>query len=291
MLCPIRRWSSDNPVTFNRRTLPVRRGLKLICHAAVTCRGGLQDYNAAVSEQNHFSTSESRAGKLPFWLLTVFAVIVLGGVAAIAWATLKTPPPPAAAPEKVDVDALARIAASGDQPSAMKLARLYVQGTQMRHDLQKAAGLYRQAADKGNAEAMAALGELYQSGRLSSNGLPVAVELYQKGAELGSVAAQYDLAYLYEKGKGVEKNQTLAAKYYTLAAEGGDSNAQYNIGQRYALGVGVTKDPVEAFKWLSVALQNGQTDANAKLEEVKKEMEAAQITEAKRRISAFHPRT
>jgi TPR repeat protein len=233
-----------------------------------------------------------RDSKSVKWPLVLVVVIAVAGIVYVAAPFLYTSNHPAAQPqpEHVDMEALTQKANAGDDHAAIKLARLYVAGAKGRADVEKAAALYRKAADKGNAEAMAGLGELYQSSRLITNGLPTAIELYRKAADLGNVTGQYDLAFLYEQGLGLTHDSTQAAKYYLLAAQGGDPTAQFDIGQRYALGLGVNKDLIEAFKWLSLASQGGLKNADDKLEKVKSEMDSGQVTEAKRRVAAFQPR-
>lgn len=63
------------------------------------------------------------------------------------------------------------------------------------------------------------------------NNYNAALELFKQSAEKGNADAQYHLAKCLEHGKGVEKNIEEALKYYRQAAEGGNAEAIFSIGQ------------------------------------------------------------
>lgn len=222
------------------------------------------------------------------WVL-LFLVAVAGILWVLPPLVLNSRSSHAQEPQKVDVASLEQAVRGGDERAILKLARFYA-GSGMRRDLDKAASLYRQAMDRGNAEAMAGLGELYQSGRLGSNGLTMAVEFYRKAAESGNMTGQYNLGYCYERGQGVEHNEKEATKWYRLAAEGGDATAQYDVAQRYALGLGTETDLVEAYKWYVLASKQGQPDARTKLSALKSKLDSQQTKEANSRVAEFRAR-
>ena len=120
---------------------------------------------------------------------------------------------------------------------------------------------YRQAADKGNAQAQFDLGSCYERGRGVSRDLAEAFKWYKKSAEQGNKFAQYSLSLCYENGNGVTMNYSEAAKWVRKSAEQGYHFAEKQLGYYYYYGIGVTKNYTEAFKWYSKAAKHGNLEA------------------------------
>src|SRR5579883_1835898 len=103
----------------------------------------------------------SQAGRGFKLLLGVFlGIVVVSGMVWALWAyrasfTGNVAPQE---PERVDVPALEQKASAGDVSALLKLGHVYASGSGVNRDLKKAASLYQEAVDKGDAEAMAALG-------------------------------------------------------------------------------------------------------------------------------------
>ena len=76
-----------------------------------------------------------------------------------------------------------------------------------------------------------------------------AVECFRDAAERGYAEAQYKLGVCYANGDGVERNYEKAVKWYRDAAEQGDAFAQINLGICYLNGRGVPKDVTEGLRW------------------------------------------
>jgi len=151
--------------------------------------------------------------------------------------------------------------------------------------------LYRQAAERGYAEAQAQLGWSYAGGRgvprddtlalewyrkaaaqepCSSRGEtsagrtrtvvasledPVqAVAWYRRAAEADSAFAQPRLVRMYEYGNGVEIDLAAAADWYRKGAE-----AHARFGILLELGDGVEKDLTEAMEWYRKAAEDGDS--------------------------------
>lgn len=110
-------------------------------------------------------------------------------------------------------------------------------------------GLYREAAERGDANAQYKLGLRYYKGVGVAKDTTEAVKWFRKAAELGNVKAQYELGHCYEFGLGVDKDYVETIKWFRKAAEQGDAEAQRALVIYYAEGTGVTKDPNESAKW------------------------------------------
>ena len=128
-------------------------------------------------------------------------------------------------------------------------------------DYEKINGLFRAAAEAGNAEAQFNLGLGYDKGR----GLPVDNDLkrqwYEKAATQGHRAAIHNLAVMYYNGKGVAQDYGKALMWYTKNAEAGDAEAQFNLGVMYSKGRGTAKDVWQARQWYEKAAAQGYEDA------------------------------
>ena len=87
-----------------------------------------------------------------------------------------------------------------------------------------------ESGDKLAPVALDKLGDSYMYGLGVKKDWDKAAALYRQAAEAGNAAARCSLGYCYEKGQGVEKDAKLAAYWYEKGAEGGDSAAQVYIG-------------------------------------------------------------
>ncbi|MBK6659731.1 MAG: sel1 repeat family protein [Proteobacteria bacterium] len=118
-------------------------------------------------------------------------------------------------------------------------------------DLPRAATLFTQLAEAGNAEAQAHIGYMTYRGEGVRADKAKAVEWYRKAAAQGNRDAQYNLAVAYAFGDGVAQNDAQALHWYQRAAEQGSAVAQYSLGVSYALGEGARRDDALALKWVS----------------------------------------
>jgi hypothetical protein len=125
-------------------------------------------------------------------------------------------------------------------------------------DYKSAVGIWRDAAQQGNAEAQ------YQLGTMCWNGLGVtkddgeAVQWYRHAADQGLAVAQYDLGVAYRDGRGVSKSEADFVQWNRKAADQGFPPAEHNLGVQYFNGIrGVPQDNAEAMKWLRRAADQG----------------------------------
>ena len=125
-----------------------------------------------------------------------------------------------------------------------------------------AAALFRQAAEGGNAEAMASLGYLLEKGlgvlRADASD---AMVWYRKAADAGNVSGMLNLGTLYANAGDWASAYTWFAK----AAGAGNVVAMGNLGWMYERGMGVNADRDVAITWYKTAVQAGNVSARAGL--------------------------
>ena len=125
----------------------------------------------------------------------------------------------------------------------------------------EAAPLFRQAAEKGHADAQNFLGIYYSEGNYVTKNEQEAVKWYKKSADQGNKYAQSNLAYRYLKGEGgVEKSKEKALELFQKSAEQGLVSAQYKLGSLYSEYVG-THNKVKSFEWYKKAADQKHADA------------------------------
>ena len=64
---------------------------------------------------------------------------------------------------------------------------------------------------------------MYENGTGVKQSNEKAAELYKLAADQGSSDAQYNLGVMYENGHGIEQSYKMARQWFTKAAEGGDT--------------------------------------------------------------------
>jgi TPR repeat protein len=88
----------------------------------------------------------------------------------------------------------------------------------------------------------------------------------------------------------VPKDYAEAIKWLRKAADQEIPDAQHDLGKIYYVGENVSKDYPKAFKWLSLAAAQGDKESARMLEELKKDMTSAEITEGQRLLREVVPR-
>jgi TPR repeat protein len=90
-------------------------------------------------------------------------------------------------------------------------------------DKDKAAQLYGQAAEQGDADAQWFLGLCYEHGHGVPYDMGVAVALYRQAIDGGCVEVNASLGLCFEKGRGMVQSTAEAEGLYKLAAKSGSS--------------------------------------------------------------------
>lgn len=95
----------------------------------------------------------------------------------------------------------------------------------------------------------------------------------------------------FDSGLGyyLQGDYTSAKQEFTILANQGNADAQLMLGDMYANGQGVDKDPVEAYKWYDIASGNGLKSAETSRDKIAQQMNADEITEAKKLADEWKP--
>ncbi|HEY5038183.1 MAG TPA: tetratricopeptide repeat protein [bacterium] len=123
----------------------------------------------------------------------------------------------------------------------------------------------RNAAQRGDAQAMGLLGLMYEKGRGTTKDYGEALKWLQRGAKKGDAADQNNLGFLYLKGLGVKKDDAQALMWFQKAADQGLASAQENLGLMYGGGEGTHKDYEKAFGWFKKAAEQNDLEAQINL--------------------------
>ena len=146
------------------------------------------------------------------------------------------------------LDVFGKMAVAADNPDLAKfhfrpsgnwtnnLAIMYATGTGARQDYVQAALWYREAAEKGDANAQYNLGIMYCNGRGVSRDFAEAARWFRKAADQDYADAQCNLAYLYESGSGVPQDNVEAARWYREAARTGKRRGPEETRRRVVRG-------------------------------------------------------
>jgi TPR repeat protein len=124
---------------------------------------------------------------------------------------------------------------------------------------------YRQAAEKGDVQAMNMIADMYQSGRGAPCDFKEAMRWFRQAADKGNSHAMWRVGSMYALGEGVTEDDGERMRWWRKAADIGDSDLKYRIGAMYAMGFVVAKDCTVAREWLSRAAAAGDNAASDKL--------------------------
>lgn len=135
--------------------------------------------------------------------------------------------------------------------------------------------LYFIAAKGGSDEAMSRLGRFYEEGL----GVPKSVEearrRYSIAAKAGNSDALLHLGMLAEGGVGGEADGKTAFDCYTRLEEKGDAEGAFHLGEMYRKGALLSKNYPEAIRHYKLAAKLGHKSAEAALEVLRREADAA----------------
>lgn len=159
-------------------------------------------------------------------------------------------------------------AAVGDPDAMTALAQRLDRGMGtegVESDPQKAAKLFKKAAELGHVDAQTQLGAYYEAGR---GGLPrdgdKAVHWWRLAADAGDSTAQRCLALAYAgECCDLPRDEALAIRWMRRAAEQEDADAMYWLGVCYAEGIGTAVDEGESLRWTRSAAEMAHPDAQS----------------------------
>jgi TPR repeat protein len=116
--------------------------------------------------------------------------------------------------------------AQTDAASLTDTANAYFTGKGVAQDDARAAALYQEAADMGDARAMHNLGFMYAEGRGVPQDEFKAIDLYRAAMAQSYVPAITSLGVAYAEGRGVSREPATAKTLLEKAAAAGDKRAK-----------------------------------------------------------------
>ena len=176
-------------------------------------------------------------------------------------------------------------AKSGDAVASYRLGVLYALGEGVTQDYQRAAVLFKTAAEDGVTEAQYNIAVMYAEGLGIDHDPNQAVFWYRKAAAQGSASAAFNLGVAYSNGVGVKQSMEEAAQWFRKAGEAGVVNAQFNLGLLYERGEGVAASPVEAYAWYSAAATRGDSGAAQRRDRLASTLSPAVLKDAQTRAT------
>ena len=135
-------------------------------------------------------------------------------------------------------------AQSGKYNAALKAAeKHYYKG-----EFKQAAPLFKALAEKGNVQAEFFIGGMYLAGTGVPQDFDKALKWSKMAAEHGNTAAQFNLGKMYEKGEGVPQDDVHAHMWFNLSASSGDEQA---TRMRDAMAQSMSYDQIQKAKALA----------------------------------------
>ncbi|MDD2466306.1 MAG: tetratricopeptide repeat protein [Desulfobulbus sp.] len=164
---------------------------------------------------------------------------------------------------KQALDFYRQAAEKGDAEAQYIYGGMLFQGQGVDPDKRSGFKWLMQAAEGGKTtpESLAIIGSMYLRGFTVPQNFLEAKKWLSRGAEQGDMSAQVDLAYMHYHGLGGDRDYTKALALYEKAALQGDPIAQANTGMMYANGTGTNTDRSKGYAWYSLAASRGNTTA------------------------------
>ncbi|MCW8310747.1 sel1 repeat family protein [Sphingobacterium sp. InxBP1] len=120
---------------------------------------------------------------------------------------------------------------------------------------------YKQAAERGNQEAIYRLGRCYYFGIGTEEDKKEAFRNFLEVAHQGNTYARYFAGVQLLEGEGVEADLNEGVEWIRKAAEAEYAEAQFKLANCYLMGDGVEEDEDMALEWFERAAANGHEEA------------------------------
>ena len=150
-----------------------------------------------------------------------------------------------------------KAADKGDANGLYNLGMCYMQGYGCVPDEDLAYKCFRTSAEAGHPEAINNIGGFYRDGIVVRANPETAAKWFSKSAELGNAYGMLNYALALQRGEGVEKDVAKAIELLKEAAELGNAEAMNAYGMCFYSGDGVAKDAAEAVKWYRASAARG----------------------------------
>jgi hypothetical protein len=133
-----------------------------------------------------------------------------------------------------------------------------------------------------SAQELIRKGNRYYAGTWVPRDVEKAAELYKRAAETGDADALYLVGRSYDTGVGLPKNDIEATAYYVRAARAGNAEAQYRLGLAYSRGTGTSKNLLLAYLWLNRAASSGMEKAASSRDALGCRLSPSEVTRAQK---------
>ncbi|OJF91669.1 tetratricopeptide repeat protein [Pararhizobium antarcticum] len=149
---------------------------------------------------------------------------------------------------------------TGKVPGAVNaLAAAYIEGRVVAQDVHRAVQVLETAMNQGDIDAVLMLADLYLEGTEVPSDPDKALTYYRKvlSIEPENASVNLRLAQIFGDGIGVPADKAKAVPYYQIASAAGSRAAQRELGLVYMWGAGVPSDPDRAHQLLLEAASQG----------------------------------
>jgi TPR repeat protein len=144
-------------------------------------------------------------------------------------------------------------AAQGEPSALLFLGRALAQGVSGAPDYDAAWATMERAAAAGVAEAYREMGHWFLRGLGRPENVDEGMRNLEQAARLGDVTAMLDMASIYAVGFVTEQRPDISVRWLENAANAGSKEAMHRLGLAYLLGLGVNQDETEAQRWFRLA--------------------------------------
>ena len=154
----------------------------------------------------------------------------------------------------------------GNVDAQVTMGRLYSLGARgLPKDIDVARKYLEDAANAGDANAMAHLGHMYANGFGVRADNATALRWFSDSASKGNAMGRYGLGYMTLAGHGIEQNHATAVAYLNQAAEQGLADARFFLGVLSLRGIGTKQDLTKAYNHFNIASLAGHEVATYNL--------------------------
>jgi hypothetical protein len=181
-------------------------------------------------------------------------------VPSVAIAAQPAPVAPAALPFRLpcgdsDVEGCQKGCDDHQREDCVTLASMYLKGTGVTADKDRALGMFRVACGDGSARGCIRLADAYKDGLLE--GEAEETGFYKKACDAGANQGCVAAGKAYLSGRGVDQDPAFAATLFDKVCNRGNAEACVELGQQYQRGEGVKQSEAKAHDLFDKACKLG----------------------------------